>query len=281
MDKWHIITDSSCDIFDFNESYDNIDYESVPFVFDIEGKNYVDDENLNIPDFVAAMKASKRPSRSACPSPQTWYELYQKGGKIFVITISKELSGSFNSANTARHMMLEKDPDSQIYVINSRSTGPGLIIVVDQLLKMIQEGYDFETISEKIEEYLDRCYTVFALCSFDNLVKNGRVGKLSGFIAGRLNLWGIGIGTREGLIEVIAKVRGKTKAIKAIINECKEKETLPDRCIISHCLNPEAAQAIKEKFLEYSPDTEVVIYETRGLDSFYAEHQGVIVTYHV
>ncbi|MBO6047023.1 MAG: DegV family protein [Erysipelotrichaceae bacterium] len=281
MDKWHIITDSSCDIFDFKEKYDNIDYTSVPFVFDIDGKQYVDDDKLNISEFIAAMKASKKPSRSACPSPQTWFELFQQGGKIFAITISKELSGSYNSANTARHMMLEKDPDSQIYIINARSTGPALIIVVDYLLKLIQEGFDFDTITKKVEEYIDHCYTVFALCSFDNLVKNGRVGKLSGFIAGRLNLWGIGIGTREGKIEVTAKVRGKVRAVKAIIDEAKQRGVLPDRCIISHCLNLEAAEAVKEKFLEYSPETEIVIYDTRGLDTFYAEHQGIVVTYHI
>jgi len=279
MKEWHIITDSSSDIFDLKEEHDNIDYESVPFVINVDDREFIDDETLFVPELVTAMKASSRASHTACPSPQKWYEHFKKGGKIFVVTISKELSGSYNSAYTARHMALEDDPDAQIYIVNSRSTGPGLLVIIDELVRLIEEGLDFEDICKRIEEYIDHSYTVFALCSFDSLVKNGRVSKFSGFVAGRLNIWGIGIGTRDGKIEIKSKVRGKVRAINAIVNDVKEKMILPKRLLISHCLNEEAAEEIKDKVLDYSPETDVVIYKTRGLDTFYAEHQGVIVAY--
>ena len=103
--------------------------------------------------------------------------------------------------------------------------------------ELIHHGKHFEDICSTLQELVVSTHTVFALSSFDNLVKNGRVSKLAGFVAGKLGLWGIGIASPQGTISIKAKVRGTQKALAAIVADMKERAYAGGPVLISHCLN--------------------------------------------
>ena len=118
---------------------------------------------------------------------------------------------------------------------------------------------------------------MFALASYRNLIKAGRVSRLIGFIAGHLGFWGIGIGSDEGEIAIRGKARGDKSMIRFLVDEMKKVGTNGKEIFISHCQNLKCAQALKEQIEEAFRGVKVTLMETRGLDSFYAERRGLII----
>jgi DegV family protein with EDD domain len=279
---WNIITDSSCDIKSLKDITDNEDirYKSIPFIITVDEKDYIDDDNLDTERLVEAMEESSAASRSCCPAPQEWADAFEKEGCSVAITISKALSGSYNSACAAKHMVLEKYPDKKIAIINSYSAGPGLIILARKLCRYIEEGFDFDTAAAKLEEDARESRIVFALCSYDNLIKNGRISPFAGFVAKKLGFWGVGIANDKGEIAVKSKVRGAKKAINEIIKDMEERRVPTERVVISHCMNEETALLIKQAVSARWSDIPVDINTCRGLCSYYAEKNGLIVSYY-
>lgn len=277
--KWGIVTDSSCDLFSSVNEDDQISLSSVPFVINVGDHDFVDDESLDVPTMLDAMESTKEASRSACPSPNAWLEQFEQADNIIALTISSNLSGSYNSAQIAKDMALEKYPDKQIEVIDSLSTGPEMTLCVEEIMQQIKEGVKFKEIVSHAKDFLKRAQIAFALCSFDNLVKNGRIGRMSGFLAKHLHMWGIGIGSEEGTIDVIGKAHGPAKAIKKLLADMEERGFGGGRASISHCQNQKQADTLKDRILKKWPTADISILPTRGLCSYYAERGGLIVSF--
>lgn len=276
---WQIVTDSSCDIIPAPCADEPIGHASVPFVLSVGDRDFVDDENLNTADLINAMEHCKQASRSSCPAPQTWLEHFKQADRTIALTISSNLSGSLNSAQTARHMALDEDPSRQIAVVDSFSTGPEMTLCVEKIRELIGAGHSFEDVVAEAEEFFRRTHIVFALCSFDNLVKNGRMGKVAGLMAKKLQMWGIGIGTDEGTIAIKAKTRGSAKAVKLLIDDMVERGFEGGKVAISHCHNLALAEKLRDGIKELWRTAEVGILPTRGLCSYYAERGGLIVSF--
>lgn len=277
--QWNIITDSSCDLLNLENQSSNIIFSSIPFVISIGADDYVDNEMLNVPDMIIAMEKCENASHTSCPMPFAWYEQFEKPGYSIAVTISSKLSGSYNSAYAAKNMILERYPEKRIALIDSRSTGPEIILIIKKLSELIGSGNDFDYVIEKVEEYIRQTHIIFALSSFNNLVKNGRMNKLAGFIAGKLGFWGIGIGSENGTIEIKQKTRGNGNALAAIINDMKERGIKQDTVVISHCQNAELAERLKNAIQDIWQNVIVIIIPTRGICSYYAERGGLIVGY--
>lgn len=275
----NIVTDSSCDLYRLPETGGAVRYTSIPFVFTIGNRQFVDDDQLPLEEMIDAMEHEKTASHSGCPSPAAWMEAFSQEGDVIAITISGALSGSYSSACAARDMLLETMPEKRITVINSVSAGAGLVLLVHGILKEVAEGQPYEEIVARCRRLCARKRTVFALCSFDNLVKNGRIPRLVGFVARRLGFWGIGVGTDQGEIEIKGKVRGKLRAMEEILKDMRAWGKPVSRVVITQCQNLEMAQSLKTRILSHWPGAAIDIQPTRGLCSYYAERHGLIVSY--
>ncbi len=277
--KWNIVADSSCDLRSTDISCAETGFATVPFVFNIDGKDYVDSEDMDINILLNAMENSKEASRSACPSPATWEDEFTKADNTVAITISSNLSGSYNSALAARDMVFADHPDKNIVVLDSKSTGPEAALTIHKIAELIKSGHSIEVIRTEAQKFLDDIKTVFALCSFDNLIKNGRMSRFSGFVARKLGMWGIGIASDEGTISIKGKSRGAQKALTFIVDDMIERGFEGGVAAISHCKNSEMAQRLKKLITERWHGSKVMILETRGLDSYYAERGGLIIAF--
>ena len=127
--KWNIVTDSSCDLFPQAGFAPEAELSSVPFVVSVGEHDYVDDPSLDTAAFLDAMEGSEAPSRTSCPSPQAWLEQFEKAEQSIALTISSNLSGSYNSAMTAKQMAQERAPEKKIAVLDSLSTGPEVTLI--------------------------------------------------------------------------------------------------------------------------------------------------------
>lgn len=274
--KWRIIADSSCDIYDMDHKPEDVYFSTVPFVITVDGRDFVDDESINVNELVDAMAASSK-SHTSCPSPADWIREFGEEGDVFAITISSNLSGSYNSACTAREMVLEKDPDRKIEILDSRGTGPSLNMIIDKLAELICQGLSFDQVKARIHAYMLDHKLIFALSSYHNLVNNGRMPKIAGIVLGHLGLWGIGIASDEGTIKMKKIAKGGKKTLQVILNDFKDRVADKECVVISHCRNEEFAAALKKAVAVKYPDKIVKIMPTRGLCSYYAERGGIIV----
>ena len=97
MNNYRIIVDSCCDLTPEMKADER--FVSVPLVLSVDGVDIVDDDTFDQKDFLARVAASKESPHSACPSPELFKEEYGRvDGDVYVITLSAELSGSYNSA---------------------------------------------------------------------------------------------------------------------------------------------------------------------------------------
>ena len=277
--EWMIVTDSSCDLIRNSIETHGTDIEEVPFAINVGEKEFIDDKDLDVGEMVDAMEAYQGASHTSCPSPAAWYEVFEKADKIIAMTISANLSGSYNSAVAAREMILEKYPDKRIYILNSFSTGPSLAIFVEKAVDFINNGFYFDAVVEKLQNLARHTHTIFALASYENLMKNGRVNRIIGFLAGKLGIWGVGVGSDEGTIHVKKSARGEVRTIMAFLEDMKQNGFSGGEVFISHCQNLQLAERLRGKIQELWHDAKIKIMPTKGLCSFYAERRGLIVCY--
>jgi DegV family protein with EDD domain len=223
------------------------------------------------------LAAYRGKSGSACPGVGDWLDAFEDADRVFCITITSNLSGSYNSAMVAKEMYESENPDKKVCVIDSLSTGPEMRLIADKIRELLAAGKDYEEICEAIAEYQKSTYLVFMLKSLTNLANNGRVSPAVAKIAGVLGIHVVGIASEVGTLEQKAKSRGEKKGILAVWKQMKELGYKGGKVIIHHCFNLEAAKQLKEMITSEFANADVVIGVTKGLCSFYAEQGGMLV----
>ena len=276
---WHLVADTACDLYTLDGGEGALDFTTIPFSIRIGGKEYIDDERMPIDEMLEANETHAEIAQTACPSPEDWRQKFSAPGPVIAFTISSALSGSYNSACTGRDMVLEEEPDKQIAVIDSKATGPEEAMLIWRARDLILAGKTIEEIEKDLNETAEKIHTSFALSSYRNLIKNGRVSRLIGFIAGHLGFWGIGIGDEKGEIAIRGKARGSKSMIRSLVEEITRVGVAGKQILISHCRNLKDAEALKAALEAAFAGIEVLIQEARGLDSFYAERNGLIIGY--
>jgi DegV family protein with EDD domain len=227
-----------------------------------------------------AMKTAKTTS-SSCPSPEAFAEKFRMGDNVFAVTITGNLSGTYNSALQAKAMVQEEFPEKNIHVIDSWSTGGTLILILKKLGELIAQGLEFEEIVKEIDEYREKMRIVFTLFDFTNLVKTGRMSAIAGMVASALSICALAHNP-GGVIKVLEKPRGEKRAIErlvAMLDKFQYKAGTP--VAINHCQNPEAVAKVVRMMKETygTKDEEISIYDCGCLDNYYAGYRGVLIAF--
>ena len=277
--KRMILADSSCDIHTIPNPAPDTIFSYAPLTIRIGEREYRDDDTLNTAEMLHTMYTYKGTTSSACPSPQDWLTQFDRADEIYALTITSALSGCYNSAMTARNMALEKDPDKKILILDTLSTGPEMILLINKLNEYLSQGLDFETIRTGICEYSKRTHLLFKLETLDNLVKNGRCSKAVAKMADMLNIHIVGRASEEGTLEVLHKCRGINRSYSSIIKEMIQSGYSNGPVYISQCMNPEGAAQLKAKIEEVFENPSVTILPSGGLCSYYAERGGLLIGY--
>ncbi len=275
--KFKIIVDSSSNMIknDFKEK--EIDFAIAPLTIRVDDEEFIDDENLNTHEMLSKMNASKNKSSSSCPAPSVYLNEFQGSEYYFVFTISKKLSGSFNSALVAKDMSDFKD---NIAVIDSELTAGSIELMVNECVRLIKENKTFKEIKEGIESFVKNSHLFFILNKFDNLVKNGRMSKTVAFIANLANVKPLCVG-EEGEIKIKEKIRTINGVFKRLVANIGAVCTnTKDRImIISHTEDLKSAETLKEMIKEHYEFKDIIIKENRGLCSFYSLEGGIICSF--
>ena len=277
--SFHIVCDSCTDLTE--EDLKKGCYTLVPLTLLVDGEEIIDDETFDQADFLARVAASKEAVKSACPAPESYMEAYSKADDIYVVTLSAELSGSYNSAVLGKNLYEEENGTKNIHVVNSRGAATTQVLIARKLNEYASQGMPFEEVVDKIEEYTTSLRTYFVLETLEVLRKNGRLSRLSATIAGALNIKPVMIGTRDGVIQKAAQARGMKKALAKMVEHMgsEGRDLTRRQFVISHCNCYERAVYVKELMKKHLHAEDVDIVDTKGVSSLYACDGGIIVSY--
>ena len=277
--SFHIVCDSCTDLTE--EDLKKGCYTLVPLTLLVDGEEIIDDETFDQAEFLAKVAASKESVKSACPAPESYMEAYSKADDIYVVTLSAELSGSYNSAVLGKNLYEEENGTKNIHVVNSRGAATTQVLIARKLNEYASQGMPFEEVVDKIEEYTTSLRTYFVLETLEVLRKNGRLSRLSATIAGALNIKPVMIGTRDGVIQKAAQARGMKKALAKMVEHMgsEGRDLTRRQFVISHCNCYERAVYVKELIKKHLHAEDVDIVDTKGVSSLYACDGGIIVSY--
>lgn len=276
--NYKIVIDSCGELLERWKTEERIERASL--ILTVEGEDIVDDETFDQAEFLRKVAASPNCPKSSCPSPERYMEAYDcEAEHVYAVTLSSNLSGSYNSAVLGRNLLLEKEPNKQIHVFDSCSASVGETLIAMKIEECEEQGMTFDQVVETVEEYIQSQNTYFVLESLETLRKNGRLSNLKAFVATALKIKPVMGATPEGTIIQLDQARGINKAlVKMVDYVAKGAKNSKDKILgISHCNCPERAQIVKEAILERIPVKDVVVLDTAGVSSMYANDGGVIV----
>ena len=273
MRTMKIVADSSANII----SLDGASFASAPLKVITYSCEFVDDAKTSVNDMIEYFETYKGRSKTSCPNTVDWLDAFGDADDIFCVTITSGLSGSYNSACVAKQVYEADCPDRRVFVIDSLSAGPELMLIVEKLRDYILEGLTFEEICVKIKAYQETTSLVFVLESLKNFAANGRVSPAVAKIAGVLGIRIVGEASPQGTLAPVSKCRGEAKSLTAMLNYLKENHLKSGKVRIAHCMNSSAANELKQMILEAFPNVDVQIHPCRILCSYYAEKGGMLV----
>lgn len=276
--SYKIILDSCGELTDEMQKSGN--YINVTLTLQVGETKVIDDETFNQKDFLELVASTSECPKSSCPSPEEYMNAYDcKCDRVYVVTLSDKLSGSYNSACLAKKLYSEVNPFAKIHVIDSKSASAGETLIGMKIAEYENMGFEFEKIVELAEEYRDSIYTLFVLEDLSFLERNGRLTGVKRLAANLLHIVPIMGSTPEGTIYQVDQTRGFKKAmsrlVDIIVGECEKKQ--PKDLVIAHCNCHERAEDLKEKILARYSHINININDTKGVASLYAGNKGIIV----
>ena len=268
-----IVADSSANLLEFK----GIPYASVPLKIVTAEREFVDDAALNTNEMLTYIENYSGKSGTACPGVGEWLEAFGDAEYVFTVAITSNLSGSHNSAVQAKAVYEEEHPGRKVCCLDSLSTGPEMILIVEKLQELLESGLSFQETEEKIRAYMEKTHLMFMLESVENLAKNGRVSPLIAKAVGFLNIRIVGKASDVGTLQQLHKCRGEKKALETIFSEMEGHGFTGGKVRINHAHNPNAAQALLELVRSKYPSIEPTITPMTGLCCFYAERGSVMI----
>ncbi len=218
-----IIVDSTTDL--PQDYYEKYDINSVPLIVNINNVEYKDKKTISVNELYQSLKDGADVKTSQ-PNPQDVYDAIENELKnnhdVIFITISQKLSGTYQTIYMVAKDLEEKYPESKIEIIDSMggSALPGLMAI--QASRLVQNNLSFDEIIELLKEMALHGEHIFTVENLKYLFKSGRLGRATALIGNLLHVKPILV-VDKGEIKLFKKIRGKNKALKAIIDMVEER----------------------------------------------------------
>lgn len=276
--RFKIVGDSCTDFTgeDLEKGY-NI---SVPLTIHVGDVEIVDDGTFNQIDFLKKVEDAKECPKSACPSPEMYMQSFEGASDVYVVTLSAQLSGSYNSAQVAKELFQEEHPEVNIHVFDSCSASSGQLLIAHQIEQLALQGMEFEKIVEKTTKFRDEMQTTFVLETLEILRKNGRLSGMKAVVASALNIKPY-MKAENGTIQQVGQARGMKKALDKMITYIGEvgQHFSEKTVIIANCNCPGRAKEVEKELMERYHFKDSLIIDTKGISSLYAADGGIIISF--
>lgn len=237
------------------EEFQARDIHYISFHFLLDGKEYIDDLGKTMPlsEFYDAMAkgAETKTSQVSIGEFMDYFRGFLDAGKdILHVSFSSGMSGCYQSACTARDLLLSDYPERTICVIDSLSGSGGAALLVKGAADRRDAGESLEQVQQWIETQKLGVHHWLFTPDLSFFVRGGRVSAAAGWIGTLLKLCPLVGANSEGKLIPREKIRGKLRAIQALVEKMKAfahgGTEYGERCQISHANNPEDARRVAQ-----------------------------------
>ena len=255
-----IVTDSSITI--EPEVVKEYGITIVPLSVMVDGVLYSDSE-LGEGDFLRLMQSSKNLPKTSQPPVGVFAEIYEDlaldGSHIVSIHMSHALSGTVEAARQGATLS-----GADVTVIDSGFTDQAMKFQVVEAAKLAKEGADLDTILARVEEVKEKTELYIGVSTLENLVKGGRIGRVTGLLSSLLNIRVV-MEMKDHQLEPIVKGRGN-KTFKKWLDELVEKlsHSKVAEIGISYAGTPEWANEMKAQ-LQSLVEKAIPVLETGSI----------------
>ena len=277
--SYRVVVDSCGEL--TQEMKDSGCFINVPLTIMLGDYHIVDDETFDQADFLKRVEEYPDCPKTSCPSPEKYMESYRcDADHIYAVTLSANLSGSYNSAVLGKNLYEEEYGDKPIHVFDSRSASVGQTVIALKIAECEEAGMTFEQVVETVENFITEQITYFVLESLEALRKNGRLTGMKAIVATALNIKPYCGATPEGTIFQIGQARGIKKALSKMVDvfTAELKNSEEKIVAISHCNCFERAMDVQRMIEAKITPKKIIVLDTRGISSTYASDGGIIVS---
>ena len=254
--------------------------KKVPLSIQIGAETVVDGPDFRQGELLQKMKAWPDAPKTACPAPSMYLDQFLETGDSYVVTLSGQLSGSYNAAMQARAIYREEGGTGNVHVFNSRSASVGQAQIALMIRELASRNLPFTVVVEQVEAYIARMQTLFVLENLDNLRKNGRLTRMQALVTGALRVKLLCGATREGDIEKLGQGLSVRQTLARLVSRMADDENHAGRrLMIAHCNCLERAEYVRELFQKRCRFGEILIVPTGGISTVYADDGGIITAY--
>ncbi len=263
MKKYAILIDSTVYLTKEQIEENDISVISLNVVEGTVSHREVDVDN----EFIFAKQAKGAKFTTSQPAPGEFLEIYEKRleegyEKVFVVLLSSNISGTYQSAKLARNML---DDPSKVYLFDTKLAAYGAAMIAVELIDMINNDLDEKVIIERIDRILTTSKQFFTVEHLFSLARGGRLSTASAAIGTVLRVKPI-IQVLDGKLELVHKERTYAKVHKHLLGKIKEHladyKTITFRVCSTHSL--ESATNLKDLLIENFPEAKISFIDYLG-----------------
>lgn len=275
-----IITDSCSDL--PQEILDSYNIRVVPLEIRFKDENFRDGVDITKEEFYKKMRQYDELPKTASPSPQHFMREFEgPEDNIIVVTVSSGLSSTYNNAMVAKDIYAQNNKNKKIHIIDSLSASVGEGLIVLKAAQMISQGMILDYIVSNLRKIAKAGQVFFLLDTLENIIKGGRIGKVTGKIASLLSIKLIMKSDGNGVVDLAEKVRGAKKSVTRFVDIIGETGTDIENRILAiahaNCLDKalEFKAMVEEKY-----EFKQIIISTMGATiGTYAGEGGILISF--
>ncbi|MEL7561590.1 DegV family protein [Dehalogenimonas sp. 4OHTPN] len=225
----------------------------VPLTVSFGRESFLDRVEISTDEFYRRLAAEEIFPHTTQPSPNAFLNVYKKlcgdADGVLVITISKKLSGTFDSAVSAAQL-LEK-PSCRIEVVNSEVTAAALGLLAIWAAKKAAAGLGLDELKKAVTEQAACTKPVMAFDTLKYLARGGRIGKAQGLLGSLLSVKPV-LTMSDGQVAPLTRVRSMNAAIDVLYNFAAGHRQI-DEMAVEYATTPEMADALIDRLSDLHP----------------------------
>jgi DegV family protein with EDD domain len=255
-----IVLDSTADFPDAQERYPN--WRVVPLYVRFGADSYRDYVDIGPAEFYERLRTAEELPTTSQPTPQDFAAAYQELDdleRIFVLTVSAKLSGTYASAQQAA------EESNGVRVIDTATASAAITMLAMAIQRRLEKGTTDEEVEELATRFRRESGLVFTLDTLEYLAKGGRIGRAAGWAGQLLNIKPI-LTLADGEVLPLKRVRGNRKAIQEFANAFRDatQDGPGLRVGIAHADAPDRMAALEQLVRDVRPQSEIEVATTLG-----------------
>ena len=217
--KFHIISDSSCDL--GREACRQLGVELVSFYAALGDETYYREErDISTREFYQRM--ADNPGifpKTSMPTLEDYLEVFRPlaraGEPMLCICLNSRFSGSYQTARNAREELLEEFPDAQLRVMDSQLATVLQGLLVEEAALLRDRGYTLDQAVEALAPLPMTGRIFFTTNDLEYLRHGGRIGKAAATTGSLLKVKPL-IGYKEGELVTDGIAQGRKKSLQKV-----------------------------------------------------------------